>query len=106
MPTLLAPTPLTDTERSQTLTEIEQVLQAAMADLAAAPPAPGQRAPGRPPILPALCLWTGLLACVLHGSKQFVAKATAILKQDIDALPFPDDPAELQLCFATSFFFA
>jgi hypothetical protein len=72
MSTLLARTPLTDTERSQTLTEIEQVLQAAMADLAAAPPAPGQRAPGRPPILPALCLWTGLLACVLHGFSSYL----------------------------------
>ena len=39
------------------------------------------------------------LACVLHGSKAFVAKATAILKQDIDALPFPDDPSDLDLSF-------
>ncbi len=39
------------------------------------------------------------LCCAMHGSKAFVAKATAILKQDIDALPFPEDEGELQLSF-------
>ncbi len=37
--------------------------------------------------------------CLVRGSKVFVAKATAILKQDIDALPFPEDEAELDLAF-------
>ncbi len=39
------------------------------------------------------------LCCMLHGSKAFVAKATAILKQDIDALPYPEEPADLALSF-------
>ena len=39
------------------------------------------------------------LSCMMHGSKAFVAKATAILKQDIDKLPFPEDPSELELSF-------
>ena len=37
--------------------------------------------------------------CLVRGSKVFVAKATAILKQDIDALPFPEDESELDLAF-------
>jgi hypothetical protein len=72
MPTLLAPMPLTDAERALTLTEIEQVLNDALHQLAAAPPAAGLRSPGRPPILPALCLWTGLLVCVLHGFSSYL----------------------------------
>lgn len=39
------------------------------------------------------------LSCVLHGSKAFVAKATAILKQDIDSLPFPEKDDDLALSF-------
>jgi hypothetical protein len=39
------------------------------------------------------------LAAVLHGTEAFVAKATAIRKQDIDALPFPDNESELSLSF-------
>lgn len=39
------------------------------------------------------------LACMMHGSKAFVAKATAILKQDISVLPFPENPSELRLSF-------
>src|SRR5579871_2567044 len=38
-------------------------------------------------------------SCVLHGSKAFVSKATAILKQDIDSLPFPEDASELSLSY-------
>jgi hypothetical protein len=67
----LAPTPLTDAERTQALTEIEQVLNDALANLVPTPPPAGQRPPGRPPILPALCLWTGLLVCVLHGFTSY-----------------------------------
>ena len=37
--------------------------------------------------------------CLLHGSKALVTKATAILKQDIDALPYPEDGADLELAF-------
>lgn len=35
----------------------------------------------------------------LNGSQGLVGKATAILKLDIDALPFPDDPRDLQFSF-------
>jgi hypothetical protein len=31
------------------------------------PPAPRQRGPGRPPLLPVFVLWAGLLVCVLRG---------------------------------------
>jgi N-6 DNA Methylase len=37
--------------------------------------------------------------CLLNGSKVLVDKATAILKQDIDALPFPEDEIDLDLAF-------
>lgn len=39
------------------------------------------------------------LSCMMHGSKAFVTKSTAILKQDIDAIPFPDDDRKLDLTF-------
>jgi hypothetical protein len=71
MSTLLAPTPLTDAERTQALSEIEQTLKAVVLDLAATPPA-GKRKPGRPPVLSALCLWGGLLVCVLHGFASYL----------------------------------
>jgi hypothetical protein len=67
MTALLELAPLTEAERVQTRTQIEQVLHDALTTLAAAPPPPGPSSPGRPPILPALLLWTGLLVCVLHG---------------------------------------
>ncbi len=71
MPTLLAPTPLTAPERSAVIGEIEQFLHDAVTDLAAEPPtAPG---PGRPRVLPALCLWAGLLICVLHGFSSYLS---------------------------------
>lgn len=73
MPTLLAPPPLTEAARPQTLTEIAQRRQDALRDLTPAPPAPGARAPGRPPLLPALCLWRGLLVGVLHGFARCLA---------------------------------
>jgi hypothetical protein len=37
--------------------------------------------------------------CALNGSQALVGKATAILKQDIDALPYPDSEKELDLAF-------
>lgn len=72
MATLLEVTPLTEAERTQTRTQIEQVLQEALTTLATAPPPPGPASPGRPPILPALLLWTGLLVCVLHGFSSYL----------------------------------
>lgn len=37
--------------------------------------------------------------CTVNGTQALVGKATAILKQDIDRLPMPDDPADLDLAF-------
>jgi len=45
--------------------DIEMFLQQALADLASDPTTPPGA--GRPRILPALCLWGGLLVCVLRG---------------------------------------
>lgn len=36
---------------------------------------------------------------VLHGSRAFIAKSTAILKSDIDQLPFPEETSLLELSF-------
>jgi len=36
---------------------------------------------------------------MLHGSRSFVSKSTAILKEDIDQLPFPEQPYSLDFCF-------
>lgn len=38
-------------------------------------------------------------SCVLNGTRSLVGKATAILKQDIDVLPYPKDLSEFQLSF-------
>jgi hypothetical protein len=72
MATLLAPPPLTEAERTQTRSEIEQILKETVLDLASTPPAAGKRAPGRPPVLSALCLGGGLLVCVLHGFSSYL----------------------------------
>ncbi|WP_437491614.1 N-6 DNA methylase [Sorangium sp. So ce1014] len=42
---------------------------------------------------------TYVFACVLNGSQLFTSKATAILKQDIDNLPYPDDASDLRLAY-------
>jgi len=39
------------------------------------------------------------LCCALNGTQALTGKATVPLKQDIDLLPVPDDPAELDLVF-------
>ena len=74
MPTLLAPAPLTDAARVRTVDQIERFLTDALAHRTPDPPPPGDRPPGRPPILPALCLWAGLLVCVLHGCGSHLAR--------------------------------
>jgi hypothetical protein len=53
------------------LADIEEFLCAAIAALT--PAEPGPRGPGRPRVLPALCLWAGLLVCVLHGFSSYLA---------------------------------
>src|SRR5208282_2691454 len=38
-------------------------------------------------------------ASTVNGIQALVGKATAITKKDIDRLPFPDDPSDLDLAF-------
>ncbi len=47
------------------LAQVEAFLSDLLQRMPPQPPTP--RGPGRPPILPALALWAGLLSCVLHG---------------------------------------
>jgi hypothetical protein len=37
--------------------------------------------------------------CTLNGTQSLVGKATAVLKQDIDALPYPEDARDIALSF-------
>ncbi|HEX5504556.1 MAG TPA: IS4 family transposase [Thermomicrobiales bacterium] len=53
--------------------DIERFLCAALGQLTPAAPGPGARGPGRPRVLPALCLWAGRLVCVLHGFGSYLA---------------------------------
>ena len=55
------------------LDEVEAFLCAAVAALTPAAPAAGARGPGRPAVLPAMCLWAGLLVCVLRGFGSHLA---------------------------------
>lgn len=52
--------------RADALTRIEQFLREVALGLD--PPSP-REGPGRPPILPALCLWLGLVVCLLRGKR-------------------------------------
>ena len=38
-------------------------------------------------------------ACTLNGSQSLVGKATAILKQDVDSFPYPENSREVELSF-------
>ncbi len=49
------------------LDQVEQFLQQAITDLAPDPKEAARTGPGRPRVLPSLCLWGGLLVCVLRG---------------------------------------
>jgi hypothetical protein len=64
MVSVFAP-PASDVERAATLDAVEDFLRGAVASLEPEPPP--DRPPGRPRVLPALCLWAGLLVCVLRG---------------------------------------
>lgn len=50
--------------------EIEEFLRRLVADL---PPQPDEPKPGRPQVLPALALWSGLVVCVLRGFSSQLA---------------------------------
>lgn len=65
MSTMLAPT----RDHEQTTDQIEQFIGEVVAAFQPEDPnAPGKR--GRPRIVPALCLWTGVLLCVLRGLRH------------------------------------
>lgn len=53
--------------------DVERLLESLVADLATDPldGRTGQR--GRPRILPSMCLWSGLLVCVLRGFSSQLA---------------------------------
>jgi hypothetical protein len=53
--------------------DIEQFLQRALAELAPDPAEARRAGPGRPRVLPSLCLWAGLLVCVLRGFTSYQA---------------------------------
>jgi hypothetical protein len=52
---------------------IEQFLQDALAEFAPDPAEAARPGPGRPRVLPSLCLWAGLLVCVLRGFGSYQA---------------------------------
>lgn len=61
-------------ERTALLAQVEGLLRDLVSELAPEPaPAPdaGRRGPGRPRILPALCLWAGVVVCLLHGGTAY-----------------------------------
>ena len=68
-----APPPVAPAPPAPGVAEIEDFLCAALAELTPAAPGPGPRGPGRPPVLPALALWAGLLVCVLRGFGSHLA---------------------------------
>lgn len=58
---------VTDVTSTGVLDQVEDVLRTAIEGLEPAPAEAGRRGPGRPRVLPSLCLWAGLLVCVLRG---------------------------------------
>jgi len=67
--------------------DIEQFRCEAITTLTPAEPAPGQRGPGRPRVLPALCLWAGRLVCVLHGGTSHLALWRLLTSRDFWRYP-------------------
>lgn len=61
--TVSSPTP--PAEREELIGDVETFLESAVLSMQQAPPP--YRGPGRPPILPSLALWAGMVVCVLHG---------------------------------------
>jgi hypothetical protein len=60
-------------EQQQLIGDVEAFLRAAIVRLAPEPAKAASVQPGRPRILPALCLWAGLLVCVLTGFSSQLA---------------------------------
>ena len=59
--------PLDDLDRAALLTEVEATVAAVIAELEPDLAEARRPGPGRPRILPALALWSGVLVCVLRG---------------------------------------
>lgn len=61
-------TPLAvDAVPTRVIDQVEEFLQAAITDLEPDPEEASRTGPGSPRVLPSLCLWAGLLVCVLRG---------------------------------------
>jgi DDE family transposase len=67
------------------LADVEAFLCDAIGRLA--PEVPGPRGPGRPRVLPALLLWTGLLVCVLQGFTSHLALWRLLTARDFWRFP-------------------
>lgn len=61
------PDPLDAVERAALLAEVEATVRAVVEDLEPDLEADRRPGPGRPRVLPALALWSGVLVCVLRG---------------------------------------
>jgi hypothetical protein len=59
--------PVVAASPTSVLDQVEQFLQTAITDLEPDPREASRSGPGRPRVLPGLCLWAGLLVCVLRG---------------------------------------
>jgi len=51
--------------------QVEGLLRDLLADLTPTPTSGARRGPGRPCVLPALCLWAGVVVCLLHGGTAY-----------------------------------
>ena len=58
---------ITKASSTSVLDQVEDFLHTAIEGLAPDPAEAVRRGPGRPRVLPSLCLWAGLLVCVLRG---------------------------------------
>jgi hypothetical protein len=80
--------------------DIEQFLQACIAELE--PEAETPDGPGRPRILPAMCLWAGLLVCVLRGFSSQLALWRLVSREGLWYYPrFPVSDAAIYKRLAT-----
>src|SRR3954467_48742 len=59
--------PVAAASATSVLDQVERFLQQAITDLEPDSKEAARSGPGRPRVLPSLCLWGGLLVCVLRG---------------------------------------
>ena len=58
---------VTEASSTRVLDQVEDFLRTAIEGLEPDPAEAARPGPGRPRVLPSLCLWAGLLVCVLRG---------------------------------------